>query len=210
MYRQLVWNTILCGFVLTGMAHGGPIQCIANGGVPPFLPVSPSALAGDIVILCSNPTPDSATLNFDVHLLVNTAVTSPVINPDGTLATVLLINEPDAAHILPGINAFYAMREAVNGLIWEDLSLTFAPGLLPTILRLTSIRVNTSLTNPDLLGPAEVLGLVSFTSQGEVPVLGNPQQVIGFVELAPEPASLFLTAGGLLGLWLMGPVRRYW
>jgi hypothetical protein len=121
MSPKLVWNAIFFGFVLTGAAHGGPIQCIANGGVAPFLPVSSSTLAGDIVVLCSNLAPAPVTLSFDVHLLVNTAVTSQVINPDGTLETVLLINEPDPGDILPGTNAFYAKREAMNALVWEDL-----------------------------------------------------------------------------------------
>ena len=199
--RTAVW-----AFCLAGIAQAALTSCDVQTLVPPIVTPLPSVLVGDMRVQCiTYPPAAPITHTVDVMLFANTNMTSNVIAPDGSLETVLLINDP--AVRIPGVNTFYAKPHPVlaQGVVWDDVPLTFTTDHLTT-LHITNIRLNTTPLQPLGPLPGSVVGFLSIAHFGVVP-LNNPQQIIAYVQIfqtnVPEPAALPLTACALLLGWCM-------
>jgi hypothetical protein len=212
MRYTILCRTAVWAFCASGMAHAALTSCNQSGLVPPVVTPSPAVLVGDMRLECETVPPgDPVTHIVDVILFSNAELTPNVIRPDGSLETVLLVNDP--VDRVPGVNTFYARKYLgfTRAVVWEDVPLTFTLEHLTT-LHITNIRLDTTTFSPLEIAPgsfipAQVEGFLSIAPPVVAIQPAAQKQIVAYVQSfqtnVPEPASLPLAAAALVTGWLV-------
>ena len=162
-------------------------------------------LVGDIVLNCTGGTPTAQKVNLsqaDITVVLNTAVTSPLLNePDPSSDPLLLVDEPNTfanPSALTACGSFSGctynsttagpLPNVFQGAVSAN-SVTFfgvpinPPGAAGSrIYRITNIRANASAMAAGPSGvPSQVVASIAVGGSTAVPV-SNPSQIVGLVQ----------------------------
>ena len=171
-----------------------PVSCAANVAVPPIVRAEGLAeLAGDEVLNCTGGV-SGEVLTTDIKLVLNTPVTSRILNPaTGATEALLLIDELQDTSGVPvlGTNAFQGRLTSTNTITFASVPLK-SPGAGFRLLRISNLRVNANqvAVSPVIPRPSEVTALVSVGGVG----VSGPLQTIAFAQ--PGLSFSLRTASG--------------
>ena len=163
-------------FTVTEATAAATYACTANA-IPAIVRLEGVAeLAADLVLQCSGTS--TGTVMGDLHVALNTGVTSRILDSAGTSEALLLLNEPTGPTL--GVNAFRGKIVGSNAVVFRNVPLRPASGA--QTMRITNLRLNASQLGVNLgaaasLQPPSVTALIQMNAAVAIPVTAQQQTV---------------------------------